>query len=692
MKAGSLSKEAKNLHRLFDGISDASLLMKDGVYVACNQAAVDLLGYPNKESLLNLDRNKFYPPLQPDGADSFVKGLEVIELARQNGTHSCDWTYLKFDGTPIHTALMMAMSVVGGKEILHIVLRDLTERIEKQSDSVMQLLNKLGEASLIIKGHEYIDCNQAAADLLGYPDKKSLLNIHPIKISPEMQPDGQSSVKKANAIMDKGALTSSTYFEWTHLKRDGTPIVVDVMVTPVTINDEEMVHVIWRDLTEKKAMEAKVERLAYEDDLTGLANRRMLLERLSHVLSIYKRTNYKGALLFIDLDHFKTINDTLGHGIGDELLQQVARRLLACMRQGDTVSRFGGDEFVVMLEDLDTNNLSAANKAEFVCEKLLADLATPYDLNGKEVVVNASIGVTMFSKNHKPKDLFKQSDIAMYQAKAAGRNAIRFFDPEMQHAVDKRAEIEEQIKEGLSNDQFELHYQLQVDANGSALGVEALLRLNNPEKGYIPPMQYIPVAEETRLILHIGNWVLETACAQLKQWESDEKTQRLTIAVNVSAMEFKEHSFVNNVLIAIRHHEINASLLKLELTETMLVEDIDSIIAKMTQLKRAGVQFSLDDFGTGYSSLQYLKQLPLNQLKIDQSFVRDLEDDPQDRSIVQTIIVMAKGLELDVIAEGVENKQQLEMLSDFGCENYQGYFFAKPVPVDELERLLEEAK
>ncbi|MEO1962367.1 MAG: GGDEF domain-containing phosphodiesterase [Cycloclasticus sp.] len=285
-------------------------------------------------------------------------------------------------------------------------------------------------------------------------------------------------------------------------------------------------------------------------------------------------------------------------------------------------------------------------------------------------------------------DLLQQSDIAMYQAKDSGRNAIRFFDPKMQHAINERAKTEQLIKDGLSNKLFELHYQLQVNEHGDAIGAEALLRLKHPLQGYIPPMQYIPIAEETRLILHIGNFVLETACEQLKRWETNPATNTLTIAINVSPIEFNEDSFVSNVLTATARHDINPQLLKLELTETMMVDDIEGIIAKMNLLKANGVQFSMDNFGTGYSSLQYLRQLPLNQLKIDQSFVRDLEHDEQDRSIVQTIIVMGKALGLNVIAEGVENTQQQEMLLEFGCNNYQGYLFAKPMPIEEVEEKL----
>jgi len=342
----------------------------------------------------------------------------------------------------------------------------------------------------------------------------------------------------------------------------------------------------------------------------------------------------------------------------------------------------------VMLEDLDKDAIKAASKAETACEKLLSDLNQSYELKGKQRHVTASIGVSMFSEDSLIADLLQQSDIAMYQAKAAGRNVIRFFDPKMQQAIDERANIEQLINDALSNNLFELHYQLQVNEKGKPLGVEALLRLRHPEQGYVPPMEYIPIAEDTGLILHIGNFVLETACKQLKRWEGNPDTEALTIAINVSPLEFKAHSFVMNVLAAIRNHNINPSLLKLELTETMMVDDIDDVIEKMNLLKTNGIQFSMDDFGTGYSSLQYLRQLPLNQLKIDQSFVRDLEHDKQDRSIVKTIIAMGHGLGLDVIAEGVENTQQQDMLMKYGCFNYQGYLFAKPLPVDEVEKLL----
>jgi len=684
-----LKHYADSLDKYLETMCEPHLILKNGVYTQCNQAAVDLLGYPDKKSLLNKGRKKFYPALQPDGSNSIQKGLDNIKTSRQKGSSTFDWTYKKYNGSLVHTVIMMTSTVTDGEEELHITWRDKTQQLKSESDSIRQLLHKIGDASLLIQGGKYIDCNQAAADLLDYPDKQSLLNIHPIEISPTTQPDGRDSVEKANEIMSRGYKESTTYFEWTHLKRDGTPIVVEALLTPVQINNENMIHVIWHDLTDKKRAEAKIEKLAYQDSLTRLANRRTLVERLNHILDICKRTHYKGALLFIDLDHFKNINDTLGHDAGDEVLRQAADRLTSIVRTTDTVSRFGGDEFVIMLENLDKDHIQAASKAEETSEKLLIDLNKPYEIQGKELFISASIGVSMFTEDTTIEKLLQQSDIAMYQAKASGRNAIRFFNPRMQKAIDERATTEQLIKNALSNKLFELHYQLQVNEQDDVLGVEALLRLKLPEQGFIPPMQYIPIAEKTGLILHISNFALEVACKQLKLWGGNHNTNKLTISINVSPVEFQHDSFIFNVLSAIKKHRINPNLLTIELTETMFMDDIEAIILKMNLLKENGIQFSISDFGTGYSPLQYLRQLPLDQLKINKSLVCDLEHDGQNRSIVKTIIMIGQMLSLNVIAEGVENTQQQAILFEYGCCNYQGYLFSKSMSITDVEKKIK---
>jgi len=444
------------------------------------------------------------------------------------------------------------------------------------------------------------------------------------------------------------------------------------------------------DITQRKQADEEIRHLAFYDKLTGLPNRQLLLNRLQHSLASSARSGKEGALMFIDLDNFKTINDTLGHGMGDLMLQQVAQRLTSCMREGDTVSRVGGDEFVVLLEDLSEQAHMAAEQTRVVGEKILAAINQPYQLATQKFRITTSIGAALFSNNPQSIDeLMKQADIAMYQAKKAGRNTLRFFDPQMQAAVNTRAALESDLRKALEHQQFQLHYQIQVDSMNRPLGAETLIRWLHPKRGFVSPAQFIPLAEENGLILPMGLWVLETACAQLKVWEQDALTRDLALSVNVSARQFHQADFAAQVQAAVQRHAINPKLLKLELTESMLVEDVEKIIVTMNTLKETGIQFSMDDFGTGYSSLQYLKRLPLAQLKIDRSFIRDMAVDASDNSIVQTIIAMAKSLNLNVIAEGVETEEQRQLLAFHGCQHYQGYLFGKPVPVAQFEALLK---
>tara|TARA_R110002153_G_scaffold18021_5_gene63209 strand:- start:25349 stop:27601 length:2253 start_codon:yes stop_codon:yes gene_type:complete len=445
------------------------------------------------------------------------------------------------------------------------------------------------------------------------------------------------------------------------------------------------------DITMKKKASDKIMSLAFYDPLTALPNRRLLIDRLGLALAASARSLQCGALLFLDLDHFKTINDTLGHGAGDLLLQQVASRLTEVLREGDTVARIGGDEFIVLLVGLSDQGIEAAAQTKDVAKKIIFALNQPYQFGENEHLSTPSIGATVFL-GHKlmTEELLKQADIAMYQAKDAGRNTLRFFDPAMQEAITVRANIENELRKAIKYHQFQLYYQIQVDHTGRALGAEALIRWQHPERGQIPPFDFIPLAEQTELILPIGQWVLDTACAQLKTWQQNPLTQDLVLAVNISAKQFHQEDFVKQVKATVQRHEINPTRLKLELTESMLVKNINDIISKMNVLSKIGIYFSLDDFGTGYSSLQYLKKLPLNQLKIDQSFVRDLATDANDRAIVRTIITMAKNLDINVIAEGVETKEQRQYLFDNGCTHYQGYLFSKPVPVDMFEALLKK--
>jgi diguanylate cyclase (GGDEF)-like protein len=443
------------------------------------------------------------------------------------------------------------------------------------------------------------------------------------------------------------------------------------------------------DVTEKKEAQERINSLAFFDPLTELPNRRLLLDRLKHAIVSSARTESYGALLFIDLDNFKTLNDSLGHDIGDLLLQQTAARLVDCVREGDTVARLGGDEFVLLLESLSANAQDAASGAEAVGEKILAALNRPYQLADFTGHSSPSIGVTLFM-NHEGslEDLLKRADLAMYQAKEAGRNTLRFFEPEMQAAITTRAALESDLRRAVQDNEFFLHYQAQVDQTGNVTGAEALIRWEHQQRGLVSPMMFIPLAESSGLILQIGRWVLLTACAQLRTWSDQPKMNELSIAVNVSARQVYQPDFVDQVTSILEQTGANPSRLKLELTESLLVSNIEDVITKMRQLKAIGVGFSLDDFGTGYSSLSYLKRLPLDQLKIDQSFVRDILTDPNDAAIANMVIALARTLGLDVIAEGVETIPQVEFLAVQGCRAYQGYLFSKPIPIGKFEEFV----
>lgn len=459
----------------------------------------------------------------------------------------------------------------------------------------------------------------------------------------------------------------------------------------VSAPDGTLTHYVSRptDSSERKNAEAEIKYMTCYDQLTQLPNRRLLTDRLQQALVSSKRSGNLGALLLIDLDHFKMLNDTMGHDIGDLLLLQVADRLRTCVREKDSIARFGGDEFVIMLEDLSCYITEAAAEAKNIGEKILLALNQPYQLGNYSCHSTPSIGAVVFKNNLQSIDeLFKQADIAMYQSKDAGRNTLRFFDQKIQDGIDTHVKLEGELRQALKKQEFELYFQVQVNSAGQAEGAEALIRWIHPERGLIPPFQFIPIAEENGMIVPIGQWVLEAACAQLNTWQQSDATRELVLAVNVSARQFHQANFVSQLQAIAARYSIIPARLKIELTESMLVHDIENIILKINELKNDGFQFSLDDFGTGYSSLQYLKRLPIDQLKIDQSFVRDLITDTNDQAIVRTIIVMSTSMELDVIAEGVETEAQRQALLSRGCTHYQGYLFGKPVPIQQFEALV----
>ncbi len=578
-----------------------------------------------------------------------------------------------------------AMPVVDGDDQRFILLaRDITER--KQTEEALRIAATAFESQqgmLVTDAqHVILRVNQAFTDITGYSSEAV------VGQTPHMLSSGRHDQIFHAAIQALEKERAWAGEAW-HQRKNGEIYPVWLSISAVKDGAGLTSHYvsIFTDISEHHKARAQIDTLAFYDPLTHLPNRRLLLDRLEQALHASTRHKRKSALLFVDLDNFKTLNDTLGHHQGDLLLTQVARRLKACIRDGDTVARLGSDEFVVMLENLSEDSMDAATQAETVGEKILSAFATDFALDSGAYHSTPSIGITLFDGEalEGSEQPLKRSELAMFQAKAAGRNTWRFFDAQMQATVSARAALETDLREALRLQQFLLYYQPQVVGSGRITGVEALVRWQHPLRGMVSPAEFIPLAEESGLILPIGQWVLETACAQLRAWSLQPVLSELTMAVNVSAKQFKQSGFVGEVLATLTRTGANPKRLKLELTESMLVDDVEAIIAKMGTLKARGVSFSLDDFGTGYSSLAYLKRLPLDQLKIDQGFVRNIVTDPNDAAIARMVVALAESMSLSVIAEGVELQAQAELLAHQGCHAYQGYLFSRPLPLADVE-------
>lgn len=680
-----LRESEEKLRGIFEGSLDGIVLLEEKTMRVntSNPAFASMLGY-SLDEVNQLSVPDYHPQ------EDLPWIVEQFEKHMHGETQLATGIPVKRkDGSVFYADIKFAHMSFGGVDYLLGNFRDITERKRHESqilENEQRLLDILNVSPIAVRiatkqGREVVFYNPRYAELIK--------NIHATGDDPKKYYVRIDDYEKVLAELAQGKSIINRMIELQ--TPDGAKVWTLASYMPTKYKGEDAVLGWFYDITERKAAEEEIRNLAFYDPLTQLPNRRFVLERLQHALASCARNNRQGALLIIDVDHFKTLNDTLGHDIGDLLLQQIAKRLTASVREGDTVARLGGDEFVVILEDLSELPSDAAVQTEIVGEKIRATFSQPYQLVTYEHRSTLSIGATLF--NGQPssiEELMKQADIAMYQAKKAGRNTLRFFDPRMQEAINARAALERELNNALESRQFQLYYQIQVDNSKRPLGAEALIRWIHHVRGLVSPDQFIPLAEETGLILPIGLWVLETACAQLKTWEQDALTCELVLAINVSARQFRQADFVDQVRDAIRRHAINPRLLKLELTESLLQENIEDTIAIMSELNGTGVQFSLDDFGTGYSSLQYLKRLPLDQIKIDRSFVLDIATDGSDIAVVRAIIAMARSLELDVIAEGVETEKQRQLLLKNGCNQFQGFLFSKPVSIEQFEALLKQ--
>ena len=599
-------------------------------------------------------------------------------LCRADGSER----FIRNQGRILRDSSGQAEQVIGLAE-------DVTEEMAAQVEQrIAAVAFESHEMMAILNAHKRIvRVNSAYTEVTGR-EPSELLGKLPQRIDPESPHfDAERAAELERALEQtgrwEGELTvihklgahSSRWMTMTAVK-NAEGIVVNYVVTLQDISEH------------KKALE-KINNLAFYDQLTGLPNRTLLLERLNHAMTNSARSNSYSALLFIDLDNFKTLNDTQGHDVGDLLLKQVAQEMSNCVREIDTVARLGGDEFVVLLESVGTDSEQAADAVRNVGEKLLLALSRPFQSSGAAHRNSASIGITMFRDKSASRDeLMKQADLAMYRSKEGGRNALHFFDPEMEAAVANRVAMEAELRRALAAGEFELHYQAQVSDDNLVVGAEALVRWRHPVRGLVLPGEFIPLAEATGLISDLGAWVLQSACRQLVQWSSIPELVELRLAINVSAQQFRRNDFVDEVLAELKRAGAASNRLKLELTESMLIDDMEKAIVKMRTLQGQGVHFALDDFGTGYSSLAYLKRLPIDQLKIDRSFVRDVLEDANDAAIARTIVALAESLDIEVIAEGVETEAQRVFLIGIGCTAYQGYLHSRPLPADAFEASL----
>ena len=681
-----LRNTRKRLRAVLDGVEGGVITISEkGIVESFNQSAEGIFGYAAGE-VIGRNVGMLTPETFRGENDAHIEdGLCGVWREAVDGRREVMGR--RRDGALFHMALDVGETRLNDRKIFIASIRDISARKAEETElRIAAAAFESIEGTLVTDTRGVIlRVNQAFIDNTGYTAEEC------IGQTPRLVKSDRHDAAFYQEMWRTLLATGRWEGEIWSRRKSGEIHPEWLNISAVKDADGVVTHYVGthQDITERKQAEQRIAELAYYDQLTGLPNRTLLLDRLKQVITASARSDNHAALLFIDLDNFKTLNDTLGHDQGDLLLKMVAQRLTQCVRAGDTVARLGGDEFVAVLAEMGVGEQEAANRTEAVGEKILAALSQDYPLDTAAYRSTSSIGVTLFKGARTSiDDVLKQADLAMYKAKDAGRNALRFFDPHMETAVMERAALERDLRLAVHERQFHLHYQAQVFGAGRVTGAEVLARWQYPGRGLVSPGEFIPLAEETGLILPLGHWVLETACSQLAMWAARPELAHLTIAVNVSARQFRDPGFVASVLDILRQTAANPNRLKLELTESMLVANVEDIIGKMIALKASGVGFSLDDFGTGYSSLSYLKRLPLDQLKIDQSFVRDILVDPNDSAIARTIVALADSLGLDVIAEGVETSAQRDFLAASGCHAYQGNFFSPPLSVAGFEEFV----
>lgn len=667
------------LQHASDGIH---ILDEQGHLLEASDSFYRMLGYPPSASGAQFPErwDALHTPEE--------RRILVTEALRHQRVTTFEGRFQHRDGHDFPVEVTSVLLEINGQPLLFNAARDITERKKAEEDLRIAARAFESQVGMLITDADLriLRCNEAFSRITGY----AMQDV--IGRKPNLLQSGQHD-KAFYAAMWQALNTKGAWQGEVWNQRKNGEIYPQLLSIGTVCNETgEVTHYVasLSDISARKASEEQMRTLAFYDSLTKLPNRRLFLERLDHAHGAAQRLMTFGALLVVDLDDFKTLNDTAGHAAGDLLLAQVANRLVKCVPHNEAVARLGGDEFVILLDNLGSHEVEAARQAEQVANDVLKALTEPYQLGQSEYRGSASIGIALFGSSdaQASENVLRNAHLAMSQAKSAGSNGLCFFDTRMPAQVRERSDIDAGLRIALEQDQFVLHYQIQVDIHGQTTGAEALVRWIHPERGMISPARFIPIAEGNGLILPLGNWVLETACRQLARWADDPTLADLSLAVNVSANQLSQDDFVERVRATLELTGAPAHRLKLELTESALIHDIETIISKMTELKSQGVHFALDDFGTGYSSLNYLARLPLTQLKIDQSFVQGMLLDSNSLEIAQTIILLADRMDLSVLAEGVETREQFAALKECGCVNFQGYLFGRPLPIEELEAAL----
>ncbi|MEO8417751.1 MAG: EAL domain-containing protein [Methylophilaceae bacterium] len=661
---------------------------RDSRYLGCNTAfardagtatAADIIGKDDYQ----LDWKKLADLFRSEDAAVIQSGVPEISNDVLHTSSQGHPTWYSISKVPLRNSHNEIIGVFG-------VHTDITQRkLAEESSRIAAMAFETHEAIMITDADKNIlRVNRSFEKTTGYAEVE--VTGKDIRSLRSEQHDEEFYAEMWQTVANTGSWSGELWSQ--HKSGNIYPAKVTLSAVRKAQGDTTHYVAIFSNISERKKTEQRIQTLAFNDALTGLPNRRFIMDRLRRALTAAAQSLQYGAVLLLDLDRFQMLNDTQGHDRGDRLLIEVAQRLKPCLAEPHNLARIGGDEFMIILENLGENIEGAQQVVAEIAEKIRAILAIPYQTGDNTHYGSASIGACLFDGNNTSANvLIKQADMAMYAAKNAGRNCVRFFDAAMQSLVESSVMLESDLHGAISHQQLQLHYQLQLDLNRRPIGAEALIRWIHPQRGMVSPAQFIPVAEQSGLILDIGQWVLDTACQQIAAWSHNEKTRYLVLAINISAAQFAQLNFVDQIETAIRKHCIEPSRLKLELTESVVLDDLQNVVLKMLTLKQQiGVTLSLDDFGTGYSSLSYLKRLPLDQIKIDQSFVRDMTEDANDAVMVKTIIDMARNFNLNVIAEGVETEAQFALLKEYQCLGYQGYLFSKPVPVEQFEALLEQ--